>query len=447
MRRYLIMIVITILYTGCHKSFLSERSDMAKAVPESLADLQAMMDNTVMMNESSKILATIGADEYYYSIAEWNNVGSPVYRNGYLWEKEVFNGEESEDWNYAYRKILYCNIVIEKLVNIIPNKREQPLFEIVKGTALFHRSMAFYDLMQLFAHPYIPDAENKDLGIVLKLTSDIEERLNRSTVDECYSQIFSDLKESIELLPAKVTQKNRPSKFAPMALLSRLYLNMGKYREAIDLAEEIIIQYPLLDYTIYQKIGTNSFPSDANDNSEVIFRSMIRYSISQLNYTLSDDLLSLFDVDDHRSRLFLRVNRDKQVFAGSYYGNTTSFSGLASDEVFLILIECNIHLGRHQRARDLLEKFQKKRYNNVQIDIPDDMLLDALFNERRKQLMFRGLRWEDLRRLNFTLGKNHNIVRPKIEEHEYILEAKSLKYIWPLPNSAVELGGLEQNIR
>ena len=43
-----------------------------------------------------------------------------------------------------------------------------------------------------------------DLGLVLRMTSDINEPTKRATVQETYYQIIKDLKEAAELLPSVV---------------------------------------------------------------------------------------------------------------------------------------------------------------------------------------------------------------------------------------------------
>lgn len=437
-----------ILLGGCHRDFLDKRPNMAEIRPESIADVQAMLDNTSIMNESSssKILATIGADEYYYTIEEWRRLATATYRNGYLWNKEVFEGEESLDWNYGYQKILYCNIALETLEKITPTKTEEIDYNRAKGTALFHRSFVFYELLQLFGKPFIPNGNNNTLGIVLKLDAEIDKNPGRATVAECYAQIILDLSLAKDLLNEEVVNKNRPSKYAVMALLCRVFLAVGEYQEAAVLAEELIALIPLIDYTTYLKETTHSFPMDTELNPEVIFRSMIRYGVTQLNYSLSEELLDLYDDNDTRQNLFFRMNNNKPVFCGSYYGSTSSFSGLAIDEVHLIGVECYLHLDLLGTAIEKLAFFQSKRYYELSELVEDkETLIDIVFEERRKQLLLRGTRWEDLRRLGFVLNRDVFLERPEIDGVAAVLSPRSDRYVWRLSDSAIDLGGLEQN--
>lgn len=437
--------ILTLSVTSCHKVFLEERPDKSQVVPLTLEDVQYILNNTIL-NESSRLLATIGADEYYYTEAEWRNLGNPTYRNGYLWADEVFDGNESTDWNYAYQKILYCNIALEKLEDIEYSQSNRIAYDRAKGTALFYRSYAFYELLQLFALPFIPGSGNDHLGVVLKLNSDITHNPGRSSVRECYGQIIKDLELAATLLPEKVPTKVNPSRYAAMALLSRCFLHMGDYSEAIGLTTTLMANFDLIDYTSYVKVGTLSFPTNVNDNPEVIYSALKRFAVTQLNYSLSDKLLASFSDDDHRKRLFFRLNREKMVFCGSYLGSTSSFAGLAIDEIYLIAIECYLHTGDLEKAKQLLAEFGSKRYDDTHVHRDED-LFDIVFEERQKQLLLRGLRWEDLRRLNFVFDRNVSIMRPAVEGNELILDPKSSRYIWPIPDSAIELGGITQNVR
>lgn len=75
-----------------------------------------------------------------------------------------------------------------------------------------------------------------------------------------------------------------------------------------------------------------------------------------------------------------------------------------------------------------------------------DEALAIILQERRKELIFRGLRWSDLKRLNkeprfaVTLKKT-------IGEKEYILPPNDNRYLFPIPSSVIEMTGIQQNPR
>jgi hypothetical protein len=75
----------------------------------------------------------------------------------------------------------------------------------------------------------------------------------------------------------------------------------------------------------------------------------------------------------------------------------------------------------------------------------DDALIQIL-NERRKELLYRGLRWTDLRRLNkdprfaITLKRIINGV-------SYTLPPNDNRYAWPIPDNEIALTNMPQNER
>ena len=72
--------------------------------------------------------------------------------------------------------------------------------------------------------------------------------------------------------------------------------------------------------------------------------------------------------------------------------------------------------------------------------------LKIILEERRKELVFRGLRWSDLKRLNkeprfaVTLEKT-------IAGKEYVLPPNDNRYVFPIPSAVIQMSGIEQNPR
>jgi hypothetical protein len=78
--------------------------------------------------------------------------------------------------------------------------------------------------------------------------------------------------------------------------------------------------------------------------------------------------------------------------------------------------------------------------------VDEEELLDFIVEERRRELVLRGVRWEDLRRFNKD-PKRRVTLRRELHGEIYELLPESKKWVWPLPMEAVMLGGLEQNER
>jgi len=72
--------------------------------------------------------------------------------------------------------------------------------------------------------------------------------------------------------------------------------------------------------------------------------------------------------------------------------------------------------------------------------------LEVILRERRKELIFRGLRWYDLKRLNLSAATSTTLSRT-VAGQTYSLLPNSNAYVFPIPLDVIERGGLEQNPR
>jgi hypothetical protein len=69
-----------------------------------------------------------------------------------------------------------------------------------------------------------------------------------------------------------------------------------------------------------------------------------------------------------------------------------------------------------------------------------------VLTERRKELVGRGLRWFDLRRLNLDPRFQKSLSRT-IAGQTYELAPQSKKYTFPIPDQEVKTYGWVQNVR
>ncbi len=442
---------------GCEKDWLDARSDKSIVVPSTIQDLQALMDNTDAMNGNSfgygvlPALGETGADNYTLEDNVWASM-STVYKNAYIWNREIFDGATSNDWNKPYITVLYANVALEGIAKLDPLPNQQPERENIRGSALFFRAHAFFHLAQIFAKPYDKETAENDLGIPLRLSSDFSKPTVRSSLKETYERILADLKEAYSLLPETPLYKTRPSKPAVSGLLSRVYLIMGNYQEALNEAERCLKVYDrLMDYN--EEAITENLPFK-RFNEEVIFDASLCSSTALNNHIVDGQLFQSFNADDLRKTAFFRTIGENLKFKGSYIrSSAVLFAGIAVDEVYLTLSECyarqdNIESAMRYLDALLLKRWAKKdgasTYTPFQPKDKEEALT-IILQERRKELIFRGIRWMDLRRLNKE-GGNITITRT-IKETQYALSALSLLYTYPIPDDIIMATGIEQNKR
>jgi hypothetical protein len=158
-----------------------------------------------------------------------------------------------------------------------------------------------------------------------------------------------------------------------------------------------------------------------------------------------------YDQNDLRLTYFFRPASSGTglYFRGSYDSNN-DYSGIATDEIYLIRAECSARAGNLQPALSDLNALLKNRYVTGQF-VPltltnEDALLRRILLEREKELFFRGLRWTDLRRLNKE-AEFMKTVTHVINGVTYTLPPNDKRYALPIPDQEIQLTGIPQNIR
>ncbi|MBB5436952.1 hypothetical protein HDC92_000616 [Pedobacter sp. AK017] len=462
MKTKLYYLLIILILVSCKKQdeWLDKKANISDVIPVTLNDMQALLDNDDVLNRQYPALGLIASDNFFVS----NSYLAATYtleRTSYKWASDIFEGLTTEgfDWSVCYKQIEYANIVLDGINKVAHSNQNE--YDNIKGQALFFRAYSLYHLMQVFGKPYIPGRESVDLGVIVKLSSDINVKAQRSTVQACYDQIIADLKSAETLLPQYALYKTRPSKIAAHAMLSKVYLNMQNYNQAYVYAGLVLAQeHSLLDFNSISKTPTYPFPRFPGVvNSEILFFSSSQtYSMFGLSTMFVDPgLYGLYVANDLRKTLFFRTNADGTYsFRGRYTGTTPLFNGLAINETMLIQAECLARAGSTEAAMTVLNGLLKTRWikdsngNSTYVDRMAANAEDALkiiLIERRKELPFTGnLRWEDLRRLNQDARFAKTLVRD-IAGVSYSLPPNDLRYTYPIPPAEMNVHSVIQNER
>ena len=118
--------------------------------------------------------------------------------------------------------------------------------------------------------------------------------------------------------------------------------------------------------------------------------------------------------------------------------------------MFLIAAECAARNGDVDKSLTFLNTLLETRWQAgtfVPFEAPDaESALGLILEERRKELIFRGIRWSDLRRLN----RDPRFAKPiqrNIEGESITLEANSSNYLLPIPPLEIQISGIAQNPR
>lgn len=452
--KHITLIGLFLVFVSCGKEFLDIKRNANQVVPSEISDYQAILDRNSIMNGSPPILlGFIGADEFMVSSAILKGLSYPHERNAYKWAADVYEGREFYDWNNAYQRILYANMALD-VEKIKPSIYEQEAWNNVKGSAHFFRAYNYYHLAQIFCKAYDSASARSDLGLPLRTDYDITVKYKRSSLQEVYEFIISDLEASLDLLPVSGINKFQASKSQVYMMLAKVYLQMGDYEKAYqNSVDALAIHNELIDFNLIDLGKNYSFANDyAKANTEVLFYNWLNVAIiSEPRVNFDTDLLTLYEHGDLRRSVYFKKTTDQRVvFKGSYSSNLGYFTGLATNELWLIRSETAIRTGRIQDAESSLNHLLDHRYKKGSF-IPYTFknigeALKTILIERRKELFMRGTRWEDLKRLNKEPEFATTLVR-EIEGVKYDLPPNDPRWVWPIPDNEVELNNLEQNLR
>ncbi|MBS1598436.1 MAG: RagB/SusD family nutrient uptake outer membrane protein [Bacteroidetes bacterium] len=434
-------------FSSC-KKYLDARSDQRLATPSSLSDLQALENSVGIMNNALTV-SNNSTDEYYVHDADLGNLDLTGI-NSYLWDP---NTDDLDDWSRQYVTVYYANSILDNLA-LVDAGKDQARWNDIKGKALFFRSYTFFEIAQLFAKQYNSGTAASDPGIVLRLNSNFDIPSKRSSVQQSYDQILSDLHLAAKLVQRIPINKTQPGQAAVYALLSRVYLQMGDYANAKVTADSCLKIYSsLLDYNTLDTTAQNPFQEF---NDEVIYYTNTYDAINTLDYMAKADsnLVNSYATNDLRKKLFYKDDQTGTgafVFEGSYNGTGYKlFNGIATDEVYLTRAESKVRTGDIAGGIADLNLLLSTRFiTGTFSDLTagsEDSALSLILSERKKELVNRGTRWSDLRRLNddsrfaITLTRFTN-------SQTYTLVPGDKRYTLLIPQSVINTSHIEQNPR
>jgi tetratricopeptide (TPR) repeat protein len=382
-------------------------------------------------------------DDYQYNNLGGSNRASFYYDMNYQTASEFTSSTSSSNvaWKSPY-------IVIGRANRIIAAAEGGALSDAAEAKATIDqyaaeakvlRALAHFDLVRIYGKPYTED-QGASLGVPL-VTGVLESNAKpaRSTVAEVYTQVVKDLTEAISSNAlATETEPGYVSVWGAKAILSRVYLNMGDYANALSVAEDIIKNSGAALWTRdqYFKAWDASTPNE----SEFLFR--LNVSGSTDNNDLNGignlqgrdgykemvatkkfvDMLSA-DANDVRNDMFLPATADKEVAAfgtnkvylnklrgqGGNLRNVTIIPIIRLSEVYLTAAECAFRTNDKAKAVEYLNDLVKNRTTTeASLATVDNITLERILIERRKELIGEGQRYFDALRNNETITRYTN---------------------------------------
>lgn len=449
----IVLLLLLILFSGCEK-FLEDKSDKSLAMPTTLHDFQSLLNNWEIMNSGFSSMGEASCDDHFLTDTDYE--GGLYYESDkrlYTWQPDYVNRPVSsvgDEWEKCYSRIYVCNSVLKGLEE---NKLVGQEAGYIKGRALVFRAASYLDGVQIWAPVYNPQTANTDLGMVLRLDPDMNIPSVRATVQETYDLILKDLNDALSILPTTSAAATLPTKAAAYGLLARTHLISGNYTDALENAEKAIeFNGQLIDFNGLDPNANFPIPVVNQLSSEIVFQTrMYSSDVNNLDIArITPALYNLYDDGDLRKTIYFRKGDDGDYrFKGTHMGHTGVIASITISELLLIIAECNSRLDKLTEAANALNKLLVKRWD-ANLFMPysftdKNIALNIILKERRKELVFRGLRWTDLKRLN---REGYNIALTRmVNGQTFTLPPNDLRYAIAIPESIIEISGIPQNPR
>lgn len=445
MIRYFTFLTIGLLLAlqSCD-NYLDVKPKSNLVLPETLDDMEQLLDYGGLFNSYPELLE-LQADDFYFESDYWNSMSNQVNKNAYVWADDIYGTTESHQaWSDQYIKIFYANAVLDGLEKITRTTANAARYDQIKGSALFVKAETVYLLAQLFAKVYDKQTADADLGIPIPMSADVNEKLIRTSNQLTFDFIINSLLEAEKLL-LPVVDFSRPSKPVANALLARVYLYMGDYEKALLHSDNSLKGFnDLIDLNL----------ESIRDYKTTLLTRMISPS-SDIRNLQPSTLIDTLIIDNYKASDLRRTTFYEQSSPNKWlkkrYNNLVNlcFSGFDADEQYLIRSECYTKVDMLDEALADLNHLLEKRFvigAYISYESTDkDEVLNWVLKERRKELVFRGLRWSDLKRLNRN-GAEITLSR-SLGDKVFTLSPNDSKWVLPIPINEIKISKLPQNER
>lgn len=390
------------------------------------------------------------------------------------------SGNIAYPWNFWYSMMRNANNVITYGQNAGGN---QTLKNNAIGQAYAYRAFGYFQLVQLYANRYEAGKTNSQLGVVIRLDPSpelMEDPKERSTVEEVYKQIWSDLDQAEKQLTG--ISKLHNSHFSldnVQGLKARVALVQQDYAKAAQYAALARKNKTLMPSEDYLK-GFNDFTNKEwmwgiaiQDDQTDFFGNFHAYMSRNYNSTqirqapkvMNHKLYAAFPTSDVRAQVvdptgnhpdlglpssyskypytsqkFLTKNKDNNVALGD-----VPFMRVA--EMYLIEAEAKYYLGDEAGSKSVLTELAQARDTEfTSFTTSGQAYLDELYLHRRIELWGEGFRFFDLKRTKSALNRRDTGAVAAVINNVWEVPATDLRWTWVIPRSELNSNPLcEQN--
>jgi len=382
--------------------------------------------------QSISLFTGLSADELTLFDLNNDNINNTNFYPYYSNSLTDLNVGIADFWINIYPIIFIANSAIEGLNNnssLTSSVKQQLL-----GEAKFIRAFCYFYLVNLYG----------DVPLVTGTDPNVNASLPRTPQTLVYQQIIADLKDAQNLLSANylgadvtstTSERVRPTKWAAMALLARVYLYTKDYVKAEAQATDVINNSSFYGLSalddVFLKNSTEAIWQlqpvrdgiDANTGEGKLFILPDTGPNSDLYPVyLSNNVVNSFEIGDQRKMSWVdSVIVDNNIYYFPYKYKVGAIEAPVSEyimvlrlgEQYLIRAEARANQGNISGAVEDLNAIRSRAGLPGTTASDQTALLMAIQHERQVELFTEwGHRWFDLKRTN-TVNTVMNSVTPQ----------------------------------
>lgn len=395
----------------------------------------------------------------------------------YSFNHSATSGSFSGFWTTGYNCIMQINNLLENIEKL--ETAGTTGFDSYKGQALTLRALVYFDLVRLYGLPYNYDKTSYGVAITTS-TLESDAQLTRSTVEESYEQILTDLEAGQTLLASdKSLQKGYIGYYANIAIQARVKLYMEDYDGALSAAEEIIksTKYELYEPSEWvaswsTQFGSESifelgiYPTESDLGTSSLGFYLMQYKqrsgasgyflasdyyLSRLNEDETDVRWGVMDNDEYWYDNKVERKGACYKYMGGIIQSDQTFPGdgketetavnikiIRLSEIYLIAAEAALHATTPDRdlAASYLNEIRKRAPKlalATASTITDDMILE----ERSKELFCEGQRFFDMIRMNKTIEFNDDFQDVPVSKRTKTIDRTFGKIVLPISQDEI----------
>jgi hypothetical protein len=259
---YILLFVAAIGFNACSEDYVDVTSEDPNS--ENFFNTQADYENALIaaydMLQSSYINVMLG------EIASDNTLAGGESATDVIGIQQIddmihtpVNAQLTDLWRWMFAGVNRANYIME-----FQNKTDFPDKPRVIGETRFLRAYYYFELVKFFGD--VP------LAVDERFLFGDQFNVDRTPKADVYAQIELDLIYAVDNLEYTTPDVGRATKGSAQALLGKVYLFQEKYIEAADVLDDLIMMGPYSLVTDYSTI----FENDNENNSESIFE--VQYS-------------------------------------------------------------------------------------------------------------------------------------------------------------------------